>query len=290
MKVSVIGLGAMGSHIAANLLDAGYDLTVWNRTAASTDGLVEAGAARAESARDAFGCDVVLTTLFDDAAIRTVLLDGEALAGAAEGTIHVCMSTISTELVDDLIEVHRSRGIRYVAAPMFGRADMAAAAKLNMAMAGAPEDVEPAEPVLSALGQIWLIGKDPRLGHLSKIAGNFMIGCAIETMAESTALIESRGGDPAPFISMLSETLFASPVYKSYGAAIASGESPGAPSGLKLPQKDVGLTLKEGRTTGLSLPLAELLQDRLQTAENESLMDEDWSIALAKLAKGPHQR
>ena len=197
------------------------------------------------------------------------------------------MSTISTALVDDLLKAHNARGVGYVAAPMFGRPEMAAAAKLNMAVAGAPGDVETVEPILAALGRTWRVGEDPRTGHLAKIAGNFMIGCAIETMAESAALIASHGGDPAPFLSMLSETLFAAPIYKLYGAAIASGASPGVPSGLKLPMKDVGLTLNEAHATGLSLPLAELLRDRLKAAGDKGLMDEDWSIALAKEARKP---
>lgn len=285
MKVSVIGLGAMGSSIAANLMKAGHDVTVWNRSAGPVGTLAAANATSAKTARDAFGCDVALTTLFDDAAIRSVVLEGEALAGASEGAIHVCMSTISTELADDLIEAHCTRGVRYVAAPMFGRPDMAAAAKLNMVTAGAREDVEAVEPVLGALGRTWPVGEDPRIGHLAKIAGNFMIGGAIEAMAESAALITSRGGDAAPFLSMLGETLFAGPIYKSYGAAIASGESPGVPSGLKLPLKDVGLTLQEGRAASLSLPLAELLQGHLKAAGDNGLMDEDWSVALAEGAR-----
>lgn len=170
---------------------------------------------------------------------------------------------------------------------MFGRPDMAAQAKLNMAVAGAPELVAAVEPVLRLLGRPWPLGEDARIAHLAKIAGNFMIGCAIETLAESAALIDSHGGDPAPFVSMLTETLFAAPVYKSYGPAMARGQSPGAPLGLALPLKDIGLALNEAHATELPLPLAKLLDNRLGAARDKGFTDDDWSIALAREARQP---
>lgn len=281
MQLSVIGLGAMGQHLAANLLAAGHDVTVWNRSAEPADRLVELGAHKAQSPQEAFSRPVVLNALFDDTAVRSVIVNDDALSGATDRTIHVCMATISTQLVDELLAQHRKQGIAYVAAPMFGRPEMAAQARLNLAVAAAPELRERVEPLLQVLGTPWHLGDDPRIGHLAKLAGNFMIGCAIETMAEGTALIRAHGGDPGPFMSMLSQTLFAAPVYQSYGTAITSDESPGEPSGLSLPLKDIGLTLSEARVTNLALPLAHVLHQRLTAAADHGLMEADWSIALA---------
>lgn len=285
MEIGVIGLGAMGKNIAANLLKAGYSVKVWNRSPGPVEEAVCAGATPAATVREVFGCQVVLSVLFDDASVRDVLLAEDVLPNAGQGTVHVCMSTISTGLAETLTKAHDARGIRYVAAPMFGRPDMAAAARLHMVTAGDPEALSAVTPVLSALGTVWNVGDDPRIGHLAKIAGNFMIGCAIEAMAESSALIVSRGGDPGPFLSMLGETLFAAPIYKSYGAAIAQNRSPGVPSGLTLPLKDVRLTLGEGGRAGLHLPLADLLRQRLQSAAEAGMMDDDWSVALAANAR-----
>jgi 3-hydroxyisobutyrate dehydrogenase-like beta-hydroxyacid dehydrogenase len=175
--------------------------------------------------------------------------------------------------------------VTFTTSPMFGRPDVAAAATLNIAMAGAADVLDRLEPIFGALGKAWRMGEDPRLGHVAKIAGNFMIGCAIEAMAESAALISQQRGDPTSFLSMMSETLFAAPIYRAYGGAIASGASPGAPSGLQLPLKDVGLALGEAAATGLELPLAQLVQNRLQNAVRQGLGDEDWSIALSKSAR-----
>ena len=285
MEIGVIGLGAMGKNIAANLLKAGYSVKVWNRSPGPVEEAVRAGATPAATVREVFACLVVLSVLFDDASVREVLLAEDVLPNTGQDTVHVCMSTISTSLVETLIEAHNTRGIRYVAAPMFGRPDMAAAARLNMVTAGDPQALSAVAPVLSALGTMWNLGDDPRIGHLAKIAGNFMIGCAIEAMAESSALIASQGGDPGPFLSMLGETLFDAPIYKSYGSAIARNQSSGAPSGLALPLKDVGLTLGEGRRAGLHLPLADLLRQRLESAAEAGMMDDDWSVALAANAR-----
>jgi 3-hydroxyisobutyrate dehydrogenase-like beta-hydroxyacid dehydrogenase len=285
MQVGIVGLGAMGRAVASNLVEAGVSTTVWNRSPAPLRELVAKGAFAANDVREVFQCDVILSLLFDDAAVRAVILESGVLASARAGIAHVCMSTISTGLARELVQAHEERGVHYVAAPVFGRPDVAAAAKLNIVTAGAPAILDSIEPVLGILGRTWRMGDDPQHGHLAKIAGNFMIGCAIETMAESAGLISSHGGDPSPFLAMMGETLFAAPIYRSYGAAIARGVFPGAPSGLQLPLKDVGLTLGEAKAANMLMPLAELLQTRLHDADRRGLADEDWSVALAKVAR-----
>lgn len=284
-SIGVVGLGAMGKAIAVNLLKAGFQTTVWNRSPEPVDELVSQGAVDAKHLSEVLKCDVVLSVLFNDAAVREVFLDSGVLAAAPSGTTHVCMSTISSALAGELLEAHSRRGIAYVGAPMFGRPDVAAAAKLNIVTAAAPDLLEKVEPVLSVLGKTWRVGDEPRIAHIAKIAGNFMIGCAIETMAESAALISLNGGDPGLFLTMLGETLFNSFIYRSYGSAVASGKSPGAPSGLQLPLKDVGLTLGEARAVGTRTPFATALQERLNYADGQGLGGEDWSVALASVAR-----
>jgi 3-hydroxyisobutyrate dehydrogenase-like beta-hydroxyacid dehydrogenase len=166
---------------------------------------------------------------------------------------------------------------------MFGRPEAAAAAKLNFALAGASETVEIVRPILSHLGTTWPMGDDPRHGHAAKIAGNFLISTAIESMAEAAALLRSKAADPALFLTMMGETLFSSFIYRSYGTAIATGISPGQPSGLTLPLKDNGLMLGEAEG-GQRFPFAEVVRERLRGAVDNGLDQEDWSTALSKEA------
>lgn len=284
MKVGVIGLGAMGQPVAINLVRAGIQTVVWNRSRGPVDRLVALGAIGADSLEHVLQCDMVLSLLFDDDAVRFVWTR-DLLATAPEGMIHACMSTISSRLAGELIDMHAAQRLHYVAAPMFGRPDAAAAGKLQIATAGPCGALERIEVLLGLLGKTWRMGDDPRVAHVAKIAGNFMISCAIEAMAESAAVWSNHGGDPAPFLSMLGETLFSSPIYKVYGGAIARGTSPGVPSGLQLPIKDNRLMLGEAAEAGVSTPLADLMRVRMQYALQRGLGDQDWSVALSKIAR-----
>ncbi len=285
MHIGVLGLGAMGKAIAANLVRAGFQTTVWNRSPQPVAELVAAGANAARDVAELFGCDVVLSVLLDDAAIRAVILDSGVAAATPAGTVHVCMSSVSTSLARDLARTHAERGGRFAAASMFGRPEAAASAKLEIVTAGPPDILDEVETVLRSLGRTWRMGEEPQLACLVKIAGNFMIGSAVQAMAESAALVSSGGGDPAAFFAMMSETLFPAPIYRSYGAAIANGQPPGVAIGPKFALKGVERTLGEAQAAGIRLHLAELMKDRLQQAESQGLDGEDWSIALARLSR-----
>ena len=285
MKVGVVGLGAMGKAIAHNLLKAGYQVTVWNRSPHPVEELVQAGATRAADIREALQGDVVLSVLFDDVAVRTVFLESGALASAARtGLVHACLSTISIPLAQELAAEHERNGVGYVAAPVFGRPAAAAAASLNFVTAGTQAATGVVNPVLSALGRTWPVGVEPHHANLAKLAGNFLIGSAVEAMAEGAALLHANGANAPAFLSVMAETLFASPIYRLYAGACGGGPSPGARSGLALPLKDNGLLLEAARSAGAYLPLAELVRNRLQKAQGRGLGDHDWSEALATIA------
>lgn len=289
MRVGVVGLGAMGKAVATNLIGAGYPTIVWNRSPRPTSELVTRGGIVAADVGEAFRCDVVLSLLLDDAAVQAVLLDGGAIAAAPAGTVHVCMSSISTSMAGTLVRAHEQQGSGFVAGPMFGRPEAAAAARLEIAIAGAPVLLDKVEPVLDVLGRTWRMGNDPQLGCLTKIAGNFMIACAVQAMAESAALVSSRGGDPEPFLALMSETLFSAPVYRTYSSAVARGVPPGGPVGPEAALKGVARTLGEAEVAGIRMLSAEIMRDRLQEAVRLGLAEEDWSVALAKVvrASGP---
>jgi 3-hydroxyisobutyrate dehydrogenase-like beta-hydroxyacid dehydrogenase len=266
MHIGFIGLGAMGAAMAANLLEKGHAVTVWNRSPGPVAELVAQGATAADGVEAALQADIVLSILAHDQAIRDVLLDNGALARAPKGVVHVNLATISTALARELTETHATLGLGYVAAPVFGRPPVARAGGLNVLAAGAPDAVAKAMPVLEALAaKVWPMGEDPTRANAVKIAGNLMIVSAVEAMGEATALGAAHGVPAADLLDMLTSTIFAAPIYKIYGAMIAEGRyhPPGFAADLAL--KDVRLAQAAGDEKGLTLPLADLVEGGLET-------------------------
>jgi 3-hydroxyisobutyrate dehydrogenase-like beta-hydroxyacid dehydrogenase len=183
-----------------------------------------------------------------------------------------------------MTEIHAARGVGYVAAPVFGRPDAAAAAKLIVIAAGRGKDVARVRPILEAIGQrVAVAGEAPEQANLFKIAGNFMLAAAIETMGEAVALVRKGGIDPALFIQVLTTSLFAGPAYQGYGALIVAEKYEPAGFKLKLGKKDAGLALAAGDQLQVPLPLASLVHDHFIEAMASGLGEKDWA-ALAGLA------
>src|SRR6266704_3732484 len=192
MDIGFIGLGTMGSRIAANLVKAGHKVRVWNRSPQSADALAGVGATPVATAREAFSGDAVFSMLADDAAVRAVI--DPLLDNAPKGLVHVNMATISVALARDLAARHRARGLEYVAAPVFGRPELAAAGKLTIVVAGEPSAIARLEPLFAMIGQrTWPLGVQPERANVVKLAGNFMLGAAVEAMAEATAMAWRHG-------------------------------------------------------------------------------------------------
>lgn len=284
MKVGFIGLGAMGSAMASNLLAAGHAVTVWNRTESATVPLASLGAKVARTPERAAQGEVLCSMLADDAAVRAVVLDGGLLDAMDAGVVHVNHATISVALARELAEAHAQRGLAYVAAPVFGRPDAAAAARLNILAAGRPAAIATVRPLLEAMGsRVWPLGDAPERANVAKIAGNFMLASAIESMAEATALTRAHGVSAADFLDVMTSTLFASPAYQGYGALIA--EERFKPAGFPLPLgfKDVGLAQAAAESARVPLPFAGVLRDSLLEALASGDDERDWS-ALALVA------
>jgi 3-hydroxyisobutyrate dehydrogenase-like beta-hydroxyacid dehydrogenase len=284
MKVGFIGLGSMGKGIAERLIGAGFEVHAWNRSSGPMDELVRVGAHAAASAADAAKTGVVHSMLADDKAVRAVVLDGGALDALPRGGVHVNHATISVALAKELAAQHHERGVAYIAAPVFGRPDAAAAGKLHVMAAGDAVAIERVRPQLEAIGQsLWPLGDAPERANIVKIAGNFMIAAAIETMAEATTLTRAHGVSSKDFLAVLTGTLFAAPVFKTYGSLIADQRYSPAGFGLKLGYKDTGLTLEAANDTQVPLPLADLLRDGFLDALAHGDGELDWS-ALAEVA------
>lgn len=284
MKVGFIGLGQMGRGMAANLVTAGHDVTVYNRSAEKAAGL---GARVAGTpAEAALGADAVLTMVAHDSALREVAFGEDGFIGALpEGGIHISCSTISVALAESLTSTHAAADQRFVAAPVFGRPDAAAAAKLFIAAAGAAADLAACQPLFDAIGQrTFVLGTEPANASLVKLSGNFLIAAVIESLGEAMALVAKGGVDQRAYLELLTSTLFSAPVYKTYGNLIVEKKFTPAGFAATLGQKDVRLVLEAGEGLNVPLPLASLLRDRfLALLAQEGGAALDWS-AISTLA------
>jgi 3-hydroxyisobutyrate dehydrogenase-like beta-hydroxyacid dehydrogenase len=284
MRVGFIGLGNMGSAVAANLLKAGHTLTVWNRSAEPAHALAKEGAHVAAHPSETARGEVLFSMLADDAAARDVLLTQGVLERAAPGLIHVNLATISVALAQEFAEWHRERGIGYVAAPVFGRPEAVRAGKLHIVVAGDPAAVERVEPLLVATSQrIWPVGAEPARANAIKLAGNFMIASAIETMGEAVALTRSYGVEAHQFLEIMTSTLFAAPVYQIYGRLIAEQRYEPAAFKFTLGLKDVRLALAAGEATHVPMPVASVLRDQFLDGLAAGAAEQDWG-ALAEVS------
>jgi 3-hydroxyisobutyrate dehydrogenase-like beta-hydroxyacid dehydrogenase len=289
MKVGFIGLGAMGSAMASNLIAAGHAVTVWNRSEAATEPLASLGAKVARTADRAAQAEVLCSMLANDQAVREVILDSGLLDAMDRGVVHVNHATISVALAQQLADEHEKRGLGYVAAPVFGRPDMAAAATLNIVVAGKASAIDRVRPLLEAMGsRLWPLGEAPERANVAKIAGNFMLAAAIESMAEATALTRAHGLSAADFLEVMTSTLFAAPAYQGYGKLIAEQRFKPAGFALSLGYKDVGLALAAGDAARVPLPFAGVLRDAMLEALAAGDAELDWSALALVAARRAH--
>ncbi len=286
MKVAFIGLGNMGTHMARHLIRAGHDVTVWNRTLAKTEGLRALGAKVAKSPGEAAKeAEAVITMLADDAAVEgAVLQPGGIAESLPPNAVHISMSTISVALSRKLTEEHAKRGQKYITAPVFGRPEAAEAAKLFVAAAGDKEAIERCRPLLESLGQrVFVMGDKPEMANVVKLSGNFLIATVIESLGEAIALGRKYGIDPHQYVDFLTNSLFAAPVYKTYGNLIADEKYKPAGFKIRLGLKDMKLVLAAAESADAPLPVASMIRDHMLTAISRGMDDMDWS-ATAKLA------
>ncbi|MUL83908.1 MULTISPECIES: NAD(P)-dependent oxidoreductase [unclassified Mycolicibacterium] len=279
MRIGFIGLGNMGAAMAANLLKAGHEVTAYNRSPDKVAALVDQGASPAASVGEACQGDVVVTMLANDAAVEAVTFgDNGILDSLPRGAVHVSSSTISVALAQRLTEAHSEAGQGFVSAPVFGRPEAAAAAKLFVVAAGAPTAMTAVSPVFDAIGQrTFVLSEDPQAANLVKISGNFLIASVIESLGEAMALVGKAGVDKQQYLELLTSTLFDAPVYRTYGGLLAREQFSPAGFAASLGLKDVKLALSAGEELQVPLPVASLLRDRFLTLLATGGGDLDWS-------------
>lgn len=287
MRIGFIGIGKMGLPMAQRLIAAGHELVVWNRTAGRAKPLLREGAIAAGTPAEAeVGADAVVTMLFDDEANEEVLYGPNGLIDAfSPGALHISASTISVALSERLTEEHARRGVDFVAAPVFGRPNVAEAGKLWIVAAGASDAVERARPVLEPLSRgISVVGTRPSQAHALKLGGNFLISAMIHSLGESFVYAAAQGIDPEVFFETINSALFQSPFYAAYAnVMLHPPEHPGAT--IDLGAKDIRLLREAAAAAGARLSLADTLAEVFDQARRSGLADEDWAVGQYKMAQ-----
>ena len=282
-EIGFVGLGHMGTAMAANLAAAGYRVMANVRRPDQMDKLAALGLEPTMDVTSLFDREVVISMLPDDKAVREIVLGRQDLgveglaSGLKRGAIHLSMSTISTSAASELAKEHARHGQGYVAAPVFGNPDAAKARQLFIVAAGAQADIERCQPLFDSLGQkTFMIGTDPEHANLIKLLGNMMTATALEMMGEAVAVALKRGLDPKPFIDIMTSTMFGGRAHKIYGDKIVRQSYE---SGFVMPLvlKDVRLALAEAESAGVPMPSVSVVRDRLITGIARGYADLDWA-------------
>ena len=286
-RVGFLGLGSMGQAMARQLIDAGHDVVVWNRSEEPRVELQRAGATAVETPREALAVDVSISMLANDPAADAVL-SPENLPEAR--VVHANMASVSPDMGEKLATRFAEAGHGYVACPVLGRPEVAAAGRLNILAGGDSRDISVLQPFFDAMGtKTWPMGEDARTANVVKIAVNYNIIHAIQALAESVAITTAAGVKPAEFVEVLTQTLFGGVVYSGYGRLIAERHYTPQAFSLELGLKDLGLAESTARAAGIQLPSSAVLREVFEKAlADPDLVDKDWS-ALAEITLRHHE-
>lgn len=285
MKIGFIGLGNMGLPMAKNLIAAGYHLQVYNRTAEKADDLEASAITKCKTpAEAAANVAVVITMLSDDDTVKESVVGKNGILNTLQkGGLHISMSTISPDIAQFLSDQHKAAGSSYLAAPVFGRPEAAAAKKLWVCVSGSKKDKQTATPILECLGQgVVDFGEDAGGANVVKIAGNFMIMSSLEMMAEAFTLAEKFNLDRTKVAEFFGSTIFNAPIYQNYGRLIANKQYEPVGFKAKLGYKDARLAFKLAQQSETPMPMGTLIHNRLLTAVAKGLGDRDWVEAVGR--------
>lgn len=285
MRVGFYGLGSMGVPMARNIMRAGMDLVVYNRTPSKAAPLVEEGAKLATSVDEFSDVEILCTMLSDDTTIEGVCLsDGELSLQLSVDAVHLSHSTISPGCVARLVKAHQAKGVHLVTAPVLGRPDKAEQGALSVILSGPEPATKKCQSVLEAISaRVFDMGSDPTMASFAKLGMNYMLACAVESMAETFAMTRKAGIQPDAFLELVTETIFGAPVYNGYGPLVAHEvlEESGFRTILSL--KDVSLAVEAAGSIGAELPMSEPIRNQMKIAIDSGYADKDW-VSLAIIA------
>ncbi len=283
-RIGFLGLGTMGSAMAARLVHAGYEVVVWNRSRGHVDDLVALGAVRAESPADVLATGRVFSMLANEEVVRQIFTP-ELLEAAPAALVHFNMATISDRAAVEFESLHRQHGRAYVSSPVIGRPNVAARGELTILVAGDPALIDASMPMLEVMGRrVWNYGPSPSAANVVKIAVNYLIIHALQALAESITLLEHRDLDTHRFVEMINDSVFPGAVYGGYGHAIADQKytPPGFSATLGL--KDLLLAINAAKDAGVELPTSAVLREIFEITAREDGDNLDWA-AVAEVTR-----
>lgn len=278
MKLAFLGIGQMGHGMAARLLQAGLNVCVYNRTIEKCAPLQALGARVAATPAEAVAeADIVFTMLSDDLALLESMGE-DTVSHMRPDAIHVSMSTISAALAADMAKNHARMGRHYLACPVFGRPDAAAAGLLRLCLSGDEAAKARVGSYLAPMGEIWDFGDSPFAANVIKLAGNFMILSMVELLGEAFSLVENNGIDPAKFAAFISSTMFAAPVVKTYSQLILNPDFDNPGFMARLAAKDIGLVQDVAKRSHTAMPVADLVEGRFLQAVKQGWGEKDMTV------------
>ena len=287
MKIGFIGLGNLGTPIAENILQKQKTLFVYNRTASKAQPLIEKGATACGSVKElTSACDVIFSIVSDDAALNHITKGSDGIAkNLKAGGVHISMSTILPATASQLAAIHKQYNSYYVAAPVMGRPEAARAGKLNFLVSGEQKIIEMIKPLLQDAGGagVWEFGNGITAANVAKLCSNFLIVSSIESMAEGINLAKKSGVDATAWLNMLTQTLFAAPVYINYSNLLLEEMFQPAGFALRLGLKDVNLVIEQSSEVKAEMPIGKLMQQRLYEGVAKGLGDYDWTAVALML-------
>jgi len=286
MKVSVLGLGQMGTAIAERLIDAGHEVGVWNRTKGKAGGLVASGAVELDTPGDAWEAQVVITMLADSAALTDVTLgtDGLAHGTRGRGKFLIDMSTVSPESSQQVAEIAATQGIRYLRAPVSGNPGVVRAGNLTIVVSGADDDYTAMKGLLSDIGPNVYRAGAGEAARIVKLALNLVIAGTAELLAESLTLAEAHGVDRAVLLEITAASAVGSPFIK-YKTAPLLAEDYTSTFSTRLMHKDLDLILGSAAAGGVPLPVTAIVQQLLQACVSTGLGELDFMSLLIRLKR-----
>lgn len=286
MKVSVVGLGRMGTAIAERLIGAGHEVSVWNRTAGKADDLVDKGARELTSLDQAWESQACITMLADSTALAEVMLGHNGLAGAASGhgKFLIDMSTVSPDSSSHVAEVAAANGIKYLRAPVSGNPGVVRAGNLTVIVSGDAEDCEAARPILQDIGPHVFRAGDGETARIVKLALNLMIAGTAELLSECLTLAESYNVDRAQMLEIVGASAIGSPFIK-YKTGPLLVDDYASTFTTRLMRKDLDLILDAAAASGVPLPLSSMVQQLLQACISTGLGELDFMSLLIRLKR-----
>jgi 3-hydroxyisobutyrate dehydrogenase-like beta-hydroxyacid dehydrogenase len=287
MKLGFIGLGNLGMPIAEKILANTQQLFVFNRTGSRAQPLVEKGAVLCQSIKElASLCDVVFSVVADDHALKEITEGNEGVAANMKvGGIHISISTILPATAKSLSALHQRYDNYYLACPVMGRPEAARAGKLNYLVSGDKDIIQKAKPLLLHAGaaNVWEFGEKAEAANVAKVCSNFLIAAAIESMAEGIQLAKKSGLDAGSWMSMLTQTLFNSPIYINYSAILLDEIFQPAAFSMRLGLKDANLVLEQASAVQAKMPFGNAIQKQLADSMENGLGEYDWTAVALRL-------